>query len=65
MSMEYVRNYYGVPAKRGGRIKYTPDIGNPVYATILSATHYLFVRFDNTNTRSGPLHPTWQIEYLD
>ena len=25
MSMEYIRKHYGVPAKRGGKVRFTPD----------------------------------------
>jgi hypothetical protein len=25
MSMEHIRKHYGVPAKRGGKVRFTPD----------------------------------------
>lgn len=63
MSMDYVRKTYGVPAKRGGRIRFTGDC-EPIEGTILSATHRLRVRFDGSKARVW-LHPTWCVEYLD
>lgn len=65
--MEYIRKRYGVPAKRGGRVRYTgnPD-GKPVDGTITSAVTgnaHLRVRLDG-NTRSYWFHPTWKLEYL-
>lgn len=57
MSMEYVRTYYGVPARRGLRV--TVD-GRP--GVITRATHYVFVRFDGLRF-SRPCHPTWRIDY--
>jgi hypothetical protein len=57
MSMEYVRRYYGVPAKRGGRIRFRGMGG-----TITSADHHLRARMDDGSRVI--LHPTWQVEYL-
>lgn len=58
MTMQYVRDYYGVPAKRGGRVRFE----GRSEGTILSATHRLHVRFDDGTV--GWLHPTWEVEYL-
>ena len=58
MTLQYVRDYYGVPAKRGGRVRFEGQHE----ATILSATHHLHVRFDDGC--EGWLHPTWEVEYL-
>lgn len=57
MSMEWVRRNYGVPAKRGGRIRFCG-----VGGTITSADHRLRVRMDDG--RRVILHPTWEVEYL-
>lgn len=57
MSMEWVRRNYGVPARRGGRVKFFG-----VEGVITSATHYLRVRMDDG--RRVLLHPTWKVEYL-
>ena len=65
MSMEYIRNHYGVPAKRGARIKFTGTIMNtPLVGTIVySRNQYLLVKMDNDH-KIWTLHPTWEIEYL-
>lgn len=68
MSMEYIRRAYGVPAKRGMRVRYfgnwTDDFG-----VIISARNgRLRVRMDKPSLRGKVLtyllHPTWRIEYL-
>lgn len=56
MSFEYVRKYYGVPAKRGGRVKWQTAIGTRV-GTLTRATCYVYVRFDDAPRRAVPLHP--------
>lgn len=63
MSMQYVRDYYAVPAKRGGRVRYTGD-GAPRLGTITAARHgSLRIRLDGEK-RSAPFHPTWELDYL-
>ncbi|MFC4373348.1 hypothetical protein ACFO5K_04465 [Nocardia halotolerans] len=62
MSMKYVRDYYAVPAKRGGRVRYTGD-GAPRLGTITSADHRIRVRLDGEK-RPRIFHPTWELEYL-
>lgn len=57
MSMEWIRRNYGVPAKRGGRVRFSGVAG-----TITSASHHLRVRLDDG--RRVLLHPTWRVEYL-
>lgn len=68
MNMQWIRDHYGVPAKRGGRVRYTPCEGSkdrPQLGTITSAVdQYLRVRLDGER-HAGRYHPTWQIEYLD
>jgi len=60
MSMEFVRNHYKVPAKRGGRVKYDGRLG-----TIKSATYQIKVQFDGSKG-TFPIHPTHEnLEYLD
>jgi hypothetical protein len=60
MSMKHIRDTYGVPAKRGGRIRFEGrDIG-----TIVAARHgRLRIRFEGQK-RIAFLHPTWEVEYL-
>jgi len=61
--MSYIRRYYNVPAKRGGRVLYT-GWRTPLYGTIKSARGgYLRILLDG-DTRTGSFHPTWEIEYL-
>ena len=66
MSMDYIRQAYGVPAKEGGRVKYTGDgKAGPQLGTITGARGcYLLIRLDGED-RSEPYHPTWKLEYLD
>ncbi len=64
--MDYIRKYYGVPAKRGGRIKFTGWSGERAkHGTIIgSKDARLRVRFDDEPKRIALLHPTWEVEYL-
>ena len=57
--MDYIRRYYGVPAKRFGRVKFQ---GKPGTITGSDGA-YLRVRLDGQK-RVGKYHPTWEIEYL-
>lgn len=59
MSAEYVRRYYRVPAKRGGRV--VVDGKSGVITSFRGAS--LTVRFDG-DKRPVPCHPTWRVEYL-
>ncbi|MEQ7008424.1 hypothetical protein ABN028_19820 [Actinopolymorpha sp. B17G11] len=64
MSAKYVRDTYKVPARRGGRVRYTGDKDGPKLATIVSFPGpHLGLRFDG-ETRTISAHPTWEIEYL-
>jgi hypothetical protein len=63
VSIEYIRETYGVPAKRGGRIEYTGGT-RPLPGTICGAKgQYLSVRLDGAKHPSR-FHPTWNIRYL-
>lgn len=57
MTMSYVRNYYGVPAYRGGLVTIDGRQGR-----ILSANESIFVRFNDDGSRV-PMHPTWRVTY--
>jgi hypothetical protein len=62
--MESLRRYYGVPAKRGQRILFT-GLKYRITGEIVSARdHKLWIRTDD-GRRFGPLHPTWEIEYVE
>jgi len=64
MSLQYIRDAYGVPAKRGGRIEYTGSRVK-VQGTITGASGpRIRVRLDG-DTHSVAFHPTWEIRYLD
>jgi hypothetical protein len=64
MSLEYVRRARGVPAKRGGRVRYTHP--SPPREGTITGAHggYLRIRLDG-DKHSGIHHPTWELEYLD
>jgi len=57
--MEYIRIMYGVPAKRGGKVKC-----GQLNGTITgSDSGYLLIRLDG-DKRSKRYHPTWNVTYL-
>lgn len=63
MTMEYIRETYGVPAKVGGRVLYTGG-QTPEQGTIKAAKNArLMVQLDSKE-RPLPFHPTWKLEYL-
>ena len=72
MSLQYIRDNYNVPAKRGARIEYSDATAlfirgflySPKKGTIVGAKgQYLRVRFDN-ETNIVTLHPKSCIKYL-
>ena len=64
MSLQYIRDTYGVPAKRGGRIEYTGN-GTAIQGVITgSKGAHILVRLDG-DRRSLAFHPTWKIRYLE
>lgn len=60
---DYVRNYYGVPAYIGVRVRVRDREGVLVQGKGHS-DQYLHIRFDGDARVSGPYHPTDHIEYL-
>ena len=63
MSADFVRKTYGVPAKRGGRVRF--NYRETHEGTIVSFPGpYIGVRFDEDPGRTVKLHPTWNVEYL-
>lgn len=64
MSMKYIRDRYGVPAKRGARVRYSGG-DMPVEGTITSAAPgaHLRIRLDGDKGVCY-FHPTWKLEYL-
>lgn len=64
MTIAWVRKYYKVPAKRGGRVEYTGE-GTPERGTITSASGgQLYIKLDG-KPHSLPFHPTWKLRYLE
>lgn len=64
MSIAWVRKYYQVPAKRGGRVEYSGE-GKLEAGTITGASGgRLRIRLDGIK-HSMPFHPTWKLRYLD
>ena len=62
--MSYIRRYYGVNAKRGGRVRYTGGTNGERFGTIKSARGgYLMILLDG-DKYAGTFHPTWKLEYL-
>lgn len=63
--MKYIRDTYGVPAKRGGRVKFTGNPYKPPQLGTITGTRgqYLKVLMDG-DTIAGSYHPTWLMEYL-
>ena len=55
MSFDYIRKYYGVPAKRGGRVAWDTKKGTRT-GKIVSATAYVYILFDDAK-HQVPLHP--------
>ncbi|WP_278983223.1 hypothetical protein [Sphingobium yanoikuyae] len=61
--MDYIRNYYDVPAKSGSRVRYSGG-HQPIEGTIVAAQGArLLIRLDGDD-HDMPYHPTWKIEYL-
>ncbi len=62
--VDYIRRYYGVNAKRGGRVRYTGGQKGERFGTIKSARGgYLRIVLDG-DKHAGNFHPTWKLEYL-
>lgn len=58
MSLAYIRDTYGVPARRGMPVRYHPDFKRPMTGRICGASGpYVSVRFEGER-RSKRIHPT-------
>ena len=63
MSMKWVRDTYGVPAKRGGRVHFAWPPESPSDGTIVGTdAGRLRVRLDGRK-HTTILHPTWNVTY--
>jgi hypothetical protein len=60
--MQRIRDYYRVPAKRGGRVKFR---GQPAVITGApqDGSMHLNIRLDGDRNVSR-VHPTWEMKYL-
>ena len=65
MSMDYIRRTYGVPAKRGARVRLNWCPPAPAVEGVITgaAGARLRIRLDGEK-RSRTAHPTWCVEYL-
>jgi len=60
ISLEYIRNYYNVPAFKGAKVKY-----KGTEATIKGGrSQYIVLEFAD-KSMNGNYHPTWEIEYIE
>lgn len=66
MSLEYIRNYYKVPAEVGREILYTGDKGKERKGIVVcDKEQYIGVNFfDSKPEEISVLHPTWEVQYL-
>ncbi len=63
--MAKIRKQYGVPAKRGGMVRFTDTEGKVWIGTIKSARGpHLRVYFPEFPRARAIMHPTWNLEYL-
>jgi hypothetical protein len=61
MTMEAIRDRYGVPARRGKLVSFR---GRP--SMVISADgHHLWLRDLDSLKRVGPCHPLWEMDYGD
>ncbi|WP_329405377.1 hypothetical protein OG563_26330 [Nocardia vinacea] len=64
MSMAWIRDYYDVPVKRGGRVRYTGR-GWPELGTITGTRGASLRVLLDGHKKSLVFHPTWKLTYLD
>lgn len=62
MSLESIATMYRVPAKKGGRVRYTGGVAQKTGTITGCRCAYLRIKMDDGET--GLYHPTWEIEYL-
>jgi len=64
-SLQYIRDYYEVPAKLGGRVIYNvPASSEEFNGTIVGAQNaHVLVQLDG-ETDARPYHPTWNLIYV-
>lgn len=62
MTLKYIRDQYGVPARRGMQV--IVNGGRGVITGATKAGAYINVRFGQEK-RPTPCHPTWEVQYLE
>jgi hypothetical protein len=65
MGMKYIRDTYGVPAKRGMRVDFVQFTGETVSGTITGTYCAHLVVKHGGEKRPFYYHPTWNISYYD
>lgn len=64
MSLEWIRQHYGVPAYEGTEITYTWPHGERHPGKIVGHSGpHLLVSLPDLYSYPVPMHPTWEIEY--
>ena len=65
MSMDYIRRTYGVPAKRGARVRVNWNPPTPAREGVITGSSggRLRIRLDGEK-QSRTAHPAWCVEYL-
>lgn len=61
---EYIRDTYHVPAKTGGRVRYTGETPCREGTIKKAYGQYLGIRLDGEK-QIGRYHPTWALQYLN
>ena len=72
MSMKFIRDTYGVPAKRGGKIMFQGHewtiISSQGSHLVVRRTEVLWEKDEAGEFRyrffRAEIHPTWEVEYL-
>lgn len=64
MSMQYIRDYYGLSVKVGDRITFNGSPPPKEGIVVGAKGQYLRVRFDGEK-HPQTLHPTWRVDYFD
>lgn len=59
--MERIRDQYGVPARRGARIRFR---GQPAVITGTSRSGGMYLMIRTSDGRRHMVHPTWEMDYL-
>jgi hypothetical protein len=60
--MKYIREYYGVPAKRGMRVTYSGSQATKTGVITSARGANLMIRIDGMK-HPRPYHPTWELSY--